>query len=622
MSVVGLEVDITNYSGRKDFQVTAEFVDKRHYTIQVRRLDSVKEGWTENIKVLANFYDMEKSSVIFIGPNKLSTTKFVGVETDFDIAKSATVEEPLEQYVIPVYPGAQQITRKMFNQVFNTDVVVLPTNLFAVGIKNGCVYTYNENYELLYQIELTIKNIVNVILSKGLFSEVYFIICADDGYMEYHYPSVRDQPKQIGETEFAGQKIVKLDDASAYAVLHSKKYILAQNTQVGTAFTAAMPDRYYFYLNRFNEYRSIHEGLPFSKKKAEIVYGSNPRGNKFIFTSRRDIDKSPREYFYSDAVSKTNVVAPKWIKRSDMVKYKYILDIDGNASTWDATAWKLNSGSVILKADSCWNQWFFDKFKAWTHYVPVKDDFSDLQEQFAWCEAHQAECEQMVRNCKKLFQEIYRYQTISNYVSNKLLEINNSVAYDISGRKLCFYNRLANTNPLININTISTTGGYLSTMRNICRKHFSSDVVVFIPNYRNIDVNPSFNATEFMQRYLSYGKKLVVASEKNLWPESLETLRYKIITSAPENCENKYLQSGVVCGEAGALLRLLEERVVDSSSEPNDQEYFSKAFVTERYDMTLDYGNKLVLNTYRCSQEEINAAIASGCQFINFNAGR
>ena len=254
--------------------------------------------------------------------------------------------------------------------------------------------------------------------------------------------------------------------------------------------------------------------------------------------------------------------------------------------------------------------------------MPVKDDFSDLQDQYAWCEAHQAECEQMVRNCKKLFQEVYRYQTVSNYVSSKLLEINNSVSYDISGRKLSFYNRVVNKNPLITINTVSTVGGYLNTMRDICKKHYSSDVVVFIPNYKNVDVNPAFDATEFMQRYLSYGKKIVVASEKNLWPESIETLRYKLISAAPENRENKYLQSGVVCGEAGALLRLLEERIVDSSAEPNDQEYFSKAFVTERYDMTLDYANKLVLNTYRCSQEEIDAAIASGCQFINFNAGR
>ena len=98
-----------------------------------------------------------------------------------------------------------------------------------------------------------------------------------------------------------------------------------------------------------------------------------------------------------------------------MIHYKYILDIDGNASTWDATAWKLNSGSVILKTDSNWIQWFYDDYKAWIHYVPIKDDFTDIQEKFKWCEENQEKCEIIIYNAKQLFQKIYRHHNVVKY---------------------------------------------------------------------------------------------------------------------------------------------------------------------------------------------------------------
>ena len=110
-----------------------------------------------------------------------------------------------------------------------------------------------------------------------------------------------------------------------------------------------------------------------------------------------------------------------------MIHYKYILDIDGNSSTWDATAWKLNSGSVILKTESCWRQWFYDEYLPNVHYIEIKDDFSDLQEKYQWCESHQEECQIMIHNCKALFQKVYKYQNIMEYTKILLDKINLSI---------------------------------------------------------------------------------------------------------------------------------------------------------------------------------------------------
>ena len=200
------------------------------------------------------------------------------------------------------------------------------------------------------------------------------------------------------------------------------------SNKIDVPYTIDIIDRHYFYCSLYHDYRSFHRGIPFQNKIAKIVYaGRLHNSSRFNFLRKREKthDKTQREYFYSDAVSKENVVCEKgkWIESKEMVEYKYILDMDGNACTWDATAWKLNSGSVLFKVESGWRQWFYDEFHQWIHYVPIADDFSDLQEKYHWCETHPEECEIMVSNAKDLFQEVYHFSNVVEYSRNALSRI-------------------------------------------------------------------------------------------------------------------------------------------------------------------------------------------------------
>jgi hypothetical protein len=245
----------------------------------------------------------------------------------------------------------------------------------------------------------------------------YFIFAGSDGYIEREYQSKRNIPRYIGEVEYK-QGEVNLGP-NEYPVFHSKKYVLTQSQHVDMDYTIGVPDRHYLFCNLYHPFRSFHQGIPFQNKIAKMVYASrHDRGQKENFIERRDLgDMIPRQYFLTDAVDKTNVhySSTQWITSESMVQYKYILDLDGRASTWDATAWKLNSGSVIMKQTSPWRQWFYDEYLPWTHYVPIANDFSDLQEKFAWCESHQEECETMVKACLALFQKIYRFHNVIEY---------------------------------------------------------------------------------------------------------------------------------------------------------------------------------------------------------------
>lgn len=428
-----------------DLCVTTEYISSNQYEIIVRRLD-LPEGWGIPVKVLVYYENNQTHQVYEVGRCDDFTEKRHLVTVNFPIFPSAseagatvsaseagaTIQPTkLFPYKMLNAPPLSKISRQEFNNIFDTDFVMLPAQLYAVGIKNGQTFMYNEKFSLFHEIIPSINHIISVYFTyRNISIPFYFVICSGDGYMEYHYPSERTVPRQIQERECEDQDIIRLEDPTEYAVFNSKmKYILAQSHHKGTPNAMGIPDRHYFYCNLYQSFRSFHRGMTFESKIAKVAYVARVnRGTIYNYTTRRDITVNQREYFFSNAVNKQNVdCSMHWVFSRDLVKYKYILDIDGMASTWDATAWKMNSGSVLFKTDTGWRQWFYDDFIPWVHYIPVRDDFSDLDEKFEWCESHQQECEQIIKNSIDLFEKTYRFQNVVNYtlgVIDKILEGN------------------------------------------------------------------------------------------------------------------------------------------------------------------------------------------------------
>ena len=428
--VKNVDADVNNYKtyfcfDKIDIEVLTEYINQNSYNIIVRRLDN-DSGWGDNIEVLVYYRDQEKNTTINIGSSE-KREKIVVVETDFIIEPSTEIVNRSTEYNLRNLPSIYRISREEFNRDFSTDIVVLPKSLYAVGLQNGSIYMYNQDYNTYFMIEECIKHILQVALTFTNYNRFYFIISAYDGYMEGHYNHVRTVAKQIGDSEYENRMTIELPNLDEYAILHKNKWVISQANHKGMPYVLDIVDRHYFYHNLYNPFRSYHKGIPFSQKQNKIVFGGQDRGSKYNFANRRDIEINQRDYFKSDAVSKENIVCSGWIDRSEMIHYKYILDIDGNSSTWDATAWKLNSGSVILKTESCWRQWFYDEYLPNVHYIEIKDDFSDLQEKYQWCESHQEECQIMIHNCKALFQKVYKYQNIMEYTKILLDKINLSI---------------------------------------------------------------------------------------------------------------------------------------------------------------------------------------------------
>lgn len=415
-----------------DFQILAEYVDPHNYIVIIRRLDQ-NSGWNINLQVLACDFRPGREQmhkIIDVGPTDLAEMT-IPISTELEIFPDITPLTRLPRYQTITAPEPIAITRSQFNEIFDTDIVVLPAMMYAFGLKDNTFYMYNEYYGYYNELIHQIKHLISVLLTKKpqTTKPWYFILWGGDGYLEGNYHSAtRTIPKIIGEIEHQNNPQFTLDDPNEYAVFHKNKYVLTQSQPLNLPFAYGIPDRHYLMCNLYNPFRSFHRGIPFHTKRNQIIFGGRgERGSKYNYTKRRDIEINPRHYLWSDAVPKDNIYCPanSWIDSKTMVDYKYILDIDGWASTWDAMAWKLNSGSVIFKTDSGWRQWYYDEFHPWTHYVPVADDFSDIQERFQWCESHTAECEQMIANCLALFQKTFRFQNTVDYCEQLLVKITN-----------------------------------------------------------------------------------------------------------------------------------------------------------------------------------------------------
>ncbi len=92
-----------------------------------------------------------------------------------------------------------------------------------------------------------------------------------------------------------------------------------------------------------------------------------------------------------DRLQQEGLIKP-FLPMSEMARCRYIIDIDGNANSWNFMQ-KLRLGCCTLRVDSEWTQWFSERLIAWRHYVPIAADLSDFVDKARWCLAHPAESE-------------------------------------------------------------------------------------------------------------------------------------------------------------------------------------------------------------------------------------
>ncbi len=63
--------------------------------------------------------------------------------------------------------------------------------------------------------------------------------------------------------------------------------------------------------------------------------------------------------------------------------------------TYCGYQWRLLSNSLALKQESDEIQWFYIALKPYEHYIPIKNDMSDLLEIIEWARKNDDKCKKI-----------------------------------------------------------------------------------------------------------------------------------------------------------------------------------------------------------------------------------
>ena len=92
--------------------------------------------------------------------------------------------------------------------------------------------------------------------------------------------------------------------------------------------------------------------------------------------------------FVQGAEANTVLLGGGWrsdeVSPADSVRYRYLIDVDGNSSSWSRLRWLLRSGSLVLKQSSEFLQWYYRWLEPRRHYVPIAPDLRDLADVVRW----------------------------------------------------------------------------------------------------------------------------------------------------------------------------------------------------------------------------------------------
>ena len=96
----------------------------------------------------------------------------------------------------------------------------------------------------------------------------------------------------------------------------------------------------------------------------------------------------------------------KYMSKAEQAQYRYVINVDGNAAAF-RLGQELKGNQTVLKVESVFDYqiWYHNLLQPWVHYVPVKADLSDLEEQIRWCRTHDQKAREIAQNATRFYQK-------------------------------------------------------------------------------------------------------------------------------------------------------------------------------------------------------------------------
>ncbi|XP_023251123.1 protein O-glucosyltransferase 1 [Seriola lalandi dorsalis] len=174
---------------------------------------------------------------------------------------------------------------------------------------------------------------------------------------------------------------------------------------------------------------------PWKKKESRGFFrGSrtSPERDPLILLSREAPELVDAEYTKNQAwkSERDTLGRPpaKEIPLVDHCKYKYLFNFRGVAASFRLKHLFL-CGSLVFHVGDEWQEFFYPQLKPWVHYIPVKQDLSDVRELLQFVKENDAVAQEIATRGKDFILDHLRMRDVSCYWERLLTEFSQLLTY-------------------------------------------------------------------------------------------------------------------------------------------------------------------------------------------------
>jgi len=247
-----------------------------------------------------------------------------------------------------------------------------------------------------------------------------FFLCLYDGWREYSQPIESEHRQYVPWAELDPASFLGIGNAREPRFRHRHPHatiypelprqVLTYNRHYGDRNALLLPDPEFL-------------ATGFKGYLRDVITCDRPWGEKIgkaVWRGSRNIDNiaHPREVAVElSKKSEYAAVLDASYERTPiswMLKYKYLLDIDGMVNAWSGFFWKLSSNSLVLKVSTHWEQWYYAQSTPNLHYLPL-DKYEGLSELIPWCEANSSACQRIVTEAQNMVSKLTWDYAVTEY---------------------------------------------------------------------------------------------------------------------------------------------------------------------------------------------------------------
>ncbi len=133
---------------------------------------------------------------------------------------------------------------------------------------------------------------------------------------------------------------------------------------------------------------------------------------------KRLADRHPDILFVDDPAWEESQV---YIPMTELAKFKYTLDIRGYGWT-DRVKILLQLHRPLFLIDRPYREWFYDALVPMEHFVPIREDMSDLVEKYELLESDPALYERIIKSADEFVKEHFSPEAVMEYLRETVLK--------------------------------------------------------------------------------------------------------------------------------------------------------------------------------------------------------